>query len=206
MNFVIENPYHFKYLEVQCGDIAHLVHDFSMWKNAYEERIERVYKSMLPALPEHATSMLDIGGGLSGIGARLNKHYGGRLHVCVLDGKNTLAVVNKHSEPFNNATVTQHFLKQNGVRSQDFYEPGERIPEKAFDIIVSTQAWCFHIPPETYFEQVKQALKENGTLIVDVRKSHPEWRSDLYNFFGMETLLATAPKWDRLAYEVLYAD
>lgn len=206
MNFVIENPYHFRYLEVQCGDIAHLAHDFDMWKDAYEDRIERVYQSMQSVLPQKATSMLDIGGGLSGIGARLNKHYDERLHVCVLDGKHTLAVVNKHAEPFNNATVAQNFLRLNGVRSQDFYEPGERIPENAFDLIVSTQAWCMHIPPERYLEQVKKALRPNGTLIVDVRRNHPEWSAELCDAFGESTLLACAAKWERLAFEVKYAD
>lgn len=206
MNFVIEHPYHTQYLKVQCGDIDHLAGDLSTWKMAYEDRIERVYRSMQDVLPECAYSMLDIGGGLSGIGARLNQHYSERLHVCVLDGKTAPAEVIKHSEPFNNATVTQHFLRKNGVRSQDFFEPGERLPEAAFDLIISTQAWCFHIPPSVYLDQVKRALKSNGTVIVDVRKSHPEWLDELRDAFGEETLLANAEKWQRLAFEVKYAD
>lgn len=198
MNFVIENPYHFQYLKVQCGDIDHLSHDFDRWKDAYEERIERVYQSMKPMLP-NARAMLDIGGGLSGLGARLNQHYGERLHVCVLDGKTAPAEVIKHAEPFNNATVTQHFLKKNGVRSQDFFEPGERLPEAAFDLIVSTQAWCFHISPSVYLDQVRKALKPNGTIIVDVRNSHDnDWLYDLKAAFGTEgRILAIAPKWTR---------
>lgn len=194
------------YLEVQCGDIADLIPYRAEWDIAYRARIENVYRSMIYVLPKECDSILDIGGGLSGIGARLCEHYHGEPLVAVLDGKNALAVVDKHREPFNNATQTQRFLRANGVKKQDFYAPDEDI-DRTFDLIISTQAWCFHIAPEVYLEKVKKALRPKGTLIVDVRRAHPEWREVLREAFGEDTLLALGSgKWERIAFEVNYAD
>ncbi len=204
MKFVIDDT-HVPYLYVQAGDIADWFDKddpkLDAWREAYNMRIEAVFQSMLSALPETCSSVLDIGGGLSGISARLTKHYGGDLFVGVIDGKNTLAVVNKHNQPFNNATQTQNFLRRNGVRSQDFYEPGERI-NRCFDLVISTQAWGFHLAPSVYLPTVATALKNGGTLICDVRKAHPEWRDDIRTAFGEEVLLANAEKWERLAWKV----
>lgn len=193
-----------EYLEVQCGDIAHLIGQPG-WRAAYDERIERVYRSMLPALPAKCESVLDIGGGMSGIGARIAEHYGYETLVAVLDGKNTLAVVDKHREPFNNATQTARFLKANGVRRHEFFAPDDEI-DRTFDLIISTQAWPFHIAPEVYLEKVKKALRSNGTLIVDVRNAHPEWAGKLADAFGAYDILAVAAKWNRLAFTVKHAD
>jgi len=199
-HFVIEDD-HLPYLQVQCGDIAHLIDSPVEWKIAYNARINNVYKSMLPVLPEKCDALLDIGGGLSGIGARLCEHYNYDALVAVLDGKNTLAVVDKHREPFNNATKTQTFLRANGVRKQDFYAPTDEV-ERHFDLVISTQAWCFHIAPYVYQQTVSRALRKGGVLIVDVRKSHPEWMDSLVQAFGMPYLLAEADKWQRSAFSV----
>lgn len=189
------------YLHVQCGDIAHLVEHPAEWRIAYNARIENIYRSMLMVLPEKCEAILDIGGGLSGIGARLCAHYDGKPHVAVLDGKNALAVVNKHREPFNSATRTLSFLRQHGVKDRGFYAPGDEIDRK-FDLVISTQAWGFHFAPHVYLPRVVRALNSRGTVIVDLRKSHPEWRDDLRTAFGEETLLANAEKWERLAFKV----
>jgi SAM-dependent methyltransferase len=195
-----------KYLRVQCGDIDNKWHaddpDRTAWRAAYDERIERVFESMKPALPETCRSLLDIGGGLSGIGARLNKHYGGNVRVCVLDGKNALAYVDRHNQPFNNATVTQTFLRANGVRNQDFYSPDDEINEP-FDLIVSSQAWCFHIAPCVYLDMVKRTLRPGGTFIADFRRGHPEWVVQVVEALApgppaMGGTLASAAKWHRL--------
>lgn len=199
-HFVIESD-HLPYLQVQCGDIAHLIDSPVEWKIAYNARINNVYKSMLPVLPEKCDSLLDIGGGLSGIGARLCEHYNYDALVAVLDGKNTLAVVDKHREPFNNATKTQTFLRANGVRKQDFYSPTDEV-ERHFDLVISTQAWPFHIGVNTYLPTVVRALRKGGTLIVDVRKAHPEWMDQLKTSFGKPTLLTEAAKWERVAFRV----
>lgn len=199
-HFIIDDEQR-PYLEVQCGDIAHLMPHKAEWAIAYNARIERVYQSMRDVLPDKCDSILDIGGGLSGIGARLCEHYDGEPLVAVLDGKNTLAVVDKHREPFNNATQTHRFLKANGVKKQAFYAPDDDI-DRTFELIVSTQAWCFHIAPEVYLEKVKKALRPGGTLIVDVRKAHPEWSDVLESsFFKRAAALADAPKWRRLAFK-----
>lgn len=196
---MIIEPNHFEYLVVQAGYVSDYAHDFSLWKAQYEAAIDQRFQSMLPALPRQCSSVLDIGGGVSGLCVRLNEHYDGRLHVAVLDGKNTLAVVERHNQPFSNATVTQNFLRLNGVRSQSFFAPEDEIDE-VFSLVVSTQAWCFHIAPCVYMEKVKKALRPGGTLIVDVRRAHPEWSQQLEMEFGPPQVLAYGPKWGRLAY------
>jgi SAM-dependent methyltransferase len=198
-NFHIEDT-HLTYLHVQCGDIAHLIGDDEAWRRAYNERIERVYQSMLPALPAECTGILDVGGGLSGIGARLCDHYYGIPRVAVLDGRCRPAEVVKHNEPFNNATYTSQFLRQNGVKAREFFEPHDEIPGK-FDLIISTQAWCFHIVPHVYLPKISRALAPGGTVIVDVRKAHPEWVRELGDAFGpVRHALVHAEKWVRYAY------
>jgi len=204
-HFNIEVPYHTDYLDIQAGDIAYLLPAREAWLEEYDRRIERVYQSMLPVLPQTCGSLLDIGGGLSGIGARLCEHYGGETHVAVLDGKNTLAYVDKHAQPFNNATRTQNFLRLNGVRHQSFYEPQDELRQQ-FDLIISTQAWPFHIGVNVYLPRVVKALVPGGTLIVDVRKSHPEWRLQLEQSFGPAQTLAAASKWERLAFRSKHAE
>lgn len=197
MHFIIDSETR-PYLEVQCGDIANYLGTV-MWKEAYDDRIERVYRSMLSALPKKCESILDIGGGMSGIGARLCEHYGGEPLIAVLDGKNSLAVVDKHREPFNNATQTFRFLKANGVKKQTFYAPDEEI-DQTFDLVISTQAWCFHIAPEVYLDKVSKALGSRGAVIVDWRAEKYEWLEQLRNAFGIELSLIGTTKWQRLAF------
>jgi hypothetical protein len=114
-------PQHFEFLALQRGGISDLAHDFVPWLNAYEASLQADLRSMLPALPAEPRWMLDVGGGLSGISAKLNEHYGG-INVAVLDGKACAPRIRKHGVPFNNATMTSQFLRLNGVQNQIFFD------------------------------------------------------------------------------------
>lgn len=201
MNFVIE-PRHFEYLAVQCGPIAHLLGDDPAWRAAYESYIETVFESLRPALPEKPFALLDVAGGLSGIGARLNAHHG-KLLVAVLDGRAFPPEVVRHSMPFNNATVTQNFLRANGVKMQMFYDPTDPIEEK-YDIVISIQGWCFHFAPDVYMDRVYDAMNKDAVIVVDVRRDKPEWEGVIAHRFGGPRnflgLVAEGPKWRRVAY------
>lgn len=202
MNFVIE-PMHFEYLAVQHGRISDLRHDFKAWKKAYEASIEGDYESLKPILPSRAVKCLDVGGGLSGISARLQKHYDeehATFTACVLDGKADAPVVIEHSIPFNNATVTQNFLRLNGVQSQRFIAPNEPLPPR-LDLVISIQAWGFHFTPEMYAERVAACLTSEALVVMDLRKEKPAWFDLCMEYFGPQALvLATAPKWTRWAF------
>lgn len=196
--FIVE-PMHFDFLAVQRGRISDLRHDFKKWKRAYDKLIEWDYQTMKPALPPHATRMLDVGGGLSGISARLVEHYAS-LHCIVLDGRNDAPIVKDAARTFNNATVTQNFLRVNGVRSQQFVVPDGEIPLR-LDLVISIQAWGMHFGPDLYADRVKNALTEQAVVILDVRVEKERWFDEFYETFGPYCRqLTSAEKWTRWAF------
>ena len=202
MKFVI-TPQQFEYLAVQRGGISHLANDFALWKEAYEEAIESDFNTMLPLLPKGGpASLLDIGGGLSGISARINKHYEDSVRVAVLDGREAKPEVVRHNLPFNSEAQTLTFLKANGVSRAEYLTPDQKLGayrNRQYEVIISTQAWCFHIEPELYLEEVKKALLPTGVLIVDVRRDEGRV-AFLHEHFVMLGGLAFAEKWVRVAF------
>lgn len=198
---MIVEPQHFKYLALQRGGISDLRDDFVEWKQAYERALQADFDSMLPVLPPTARSVLDIGGGCSGIGVKLNQHYGGRMVVAVLDGVAALPKVGRHNRPYNNATVTQHFLRVNGVNDQLFYPPEAEI-KATYDIVVSTQAWCFHIQPDEYLSRVEDCVRAGSVIILDVRTKHRDWFDELDDAFGEHRVLLEREKWKRCAWRI----
>lgn len=198
MNFVT-TPYQLEFLRVQRGGLSEIVSDWD-FQQAYEKSIEEDFESIAPYLPADSPfTMLDVGGGLSGISARINQHYGGKLICGVLDGKNTLAVVDKHAEPFNNAVATQGFLHANGVKRQLFYAPTDEL-DTTFGLVISTQAWCFHFAPDVYLSRVLKCLRGGGKVIVDVRNRHLDWLDTLEDTFGSGTMLKQSAKWTRWGF------
>lgn len=198
MNFVIQDQ-HLQYLRVQRGGLSEIEND-NDFRDAYNTSIEQDFETMLPFLPKESPyTMLDVGGGLSGISARICRHYEGRLIVGVLDGQNTLAVVDTHHEPFNNAIATQGFLHANGVKRQLFYSPKDEL-DTTFGLVISTQAWCFHFSPETYLSRILKCLRGGARVIVDVRNRHIDWLGTLANALGPATRLKEATKWTRWGF------
>ena len=192
------------YLQVQCGDIAGLINCYpgpGFWIDEYNKRIERVYQSMRQHLPKTCGSILDVGGGFSGIGARLVEHYNQHPQLTVLDGIATPPEVVRHNQPFNDADTAAAFLARNGVKFSRFVAPDEALPDE-YDLVISTQAWGFHIAPHVYLPAVSRALTRPGTVIVDVRTRHDDWLADLRNAFGQCVPIDGAVKWTRWCFRV----
>jgi len=189
------------YLKVQCGDIAHLNNPVD-WCDAYDQRIERVYQSMRLHLPKTCGRILDVGGGFSGIGARLVEHFGAGAELWVVDGVATPAEVVRHNQPFNNAELAQAFLERNGVARSCYVTPELVSFPDPFDLVISTQAWGFHIAPHVYLPSVSRALARPATVIVDVRNRHADWLADLRNAFGQCAPIDGAEKWTRWCFHV----
>ena len=204
---MIVEPQHFEYLALQRGGISELRHDFDAWKRAYDTTLLADFHSIQPALPSTARWMLDVGGGLSGIGAAVNAHYDGRLGVAVLDGKACAPKVRRHAIPYNNATMTSQFLRLNGVHNQIFFDAA-KFDRDAFrsgpryDIVISTQAWCFHFEPEEYLSAVEDQVAAGTVIILDVRKHHEDWLETLDDVFGEHRILVDREKWRRCAWTV----
>lgn len=202
MDFVIEKM-HFDYLAVQHGRISDFRDDFKVWKQKYEESIEGDFESIRPVLPKECDYMLDIGGGLSGITARIYKDYerlGIGPQAYILDGKADPPVARGPGLTFNNATMTQNFLRRNGVRRQAFLTPNDDLPRRV-DLVLSIQAWGFHFAPELYAARVAGALAAKGVVVMDLRNAKPAWFDTCVEHFGPSSrALLTAAKWTRWAF------
>lgn len=191
---------HFRYLYVQRGEVSDAYRNgFEAWQRAYEQSLEAVVDTMDRALPQDCTAVLDVGGGLGGLGVLLSRRLPSAGYW-VLDGADGRAEVRRHSEPFSNAAVAADFLRANGLTKFGFYAPCDKLDRK-FDLVVSTAAWCFHIPPDEYLDRVRNALLPNATIILDVRRRRRDWISQLTDAFGNPEVLDHGKKHVRLAWQ-----
>lgn len=186
------------YLGVQAGGISPLLSEPDKWHKEYELHIEYTYRSILSWLPDAPGSLLDVAGGLSGMGARLNAHYG-KLAVSVLDG-DAPPVVKSHDVPFNSRFITQRFLERNGVTETYYFTPEQEFYGRMFGLITSFQGWCFHFEPRRYLDKVKAALLPSAVAIVDVRKHKLNWYRQLTATFGPGDTVLEANKWERVVF------
>ena len=197
---MIVNPEHFRYLYVQRGEVSDAYKQgFEVWKRAYESSLQAIEESIASALPRSCTEILDVGGGMGGIGVLLSRRYPSAGYR-ILDGVSDSPEVRSHSSTFNNALVASDFLSANGVENFGFYEPCDGFDRK-FDLVVSFAAWCFHVPPARYLDRVSDALAPHATVILDVRKTRDEWIESLCERFGIPVVLAEGKKHVRLAWQ-----
>ena len=190
----------FRYLAIQRGDINELSDDREQWERAYQASLLRTFASVQPFLPERAPRILDIGSGLGGIDVLLNRHYGGSVEVCPLDGRDDPALVVEHARTFNSEKATRSFLNSNGVTRVNYFAANALPPPKPFNLIVSFASWCFHYPPVAYLRFAQECLRPGGRLIVDMRRERPEWRKQLEARFHFVACAERGKKFDRLVY------
>lgn len=200
---LIVEPRHREYLVLQRGDIDQFSWDDDLWHEAYERRLRETFLSIKPFLPEVCSSVLDVGSGLGGMNILLNHHYGGGLHVCLLDGVNDSPIMKAHRRTFNNMEVAQDFLWKNGVGDFSFYSPDLKRQPRPFDLITSYRSWCFHYEPATYLQFVRACCHMHTTLIIDVRRGMPHWREALEKRFRLSAAVHGSSKCDRLVYKCL---
>jgi hypothetical protein len=189
------------YLQIQRRGISHLI-GTPAWKGMFEATIEADFESIRSILPENPGNILDVGGGMSGLGVRLYHHYADQLPViAVLDGLADPPKVEKHWKTFNDAVATAEFMRANGVHNFRMIAPyDQQFHALKFGLVVSTQAWCFHFPPALYLHRVKTQLAKDGILIVDVRRGK-EWAHQLHQHFEVLGGLIHAEKWVRMAFQ-----
>lgn len=189
----------FQYLAVQKGGISELVGERWAWERAYHDAIFMVYESMAPYLPEKCSKIVDIGSGLGGIDAVLNRHYGGFVEVCPVDGQDDQPVVHRHAETFNSEKVTRAFLNANGVSRVSYFSPNALPKAATTKLVISVGSWCFHYPPGLYIEFVRRSLLPGGTLIVDCRRNKP-YRGILGESFKEVAVIHQAQKYERVVF------
>lgn len=197
---------HFAYLKLQRGRIASLADDRAAWQAAYDNSLDDDLAGMAPYLPEHCRALLDIGSGLGGIDAMLNRRYGGAVHVRLLDGTDDAPIVSLHDTTYNSMAVAADFLSKNGVRYLTCYSAhnasAARPDGTTYDLIVSLQSWCFHYAPDLYLPFVKPRCHAGTVLIVDVRSGKPLWRETMRAAFKEVACVSTRRKFNRLVFHV----
>lgn len=197
---MIVEDQHFRFLVLQRGALADLAGDRDAWAAAYVESLERDMVDVRPALP--VRSLLDVGGGLSGISVLINRESGGGLHTCILDGADDEPRVRRHDETFSSMTTASDFLRKNGVVDVEWRPPckdGQPDPVR-YDLILSLQAWCFHFPPEAYIDLVEDCVGDGTAVILDVRRDRPDWRQRLEAAFGRPQVAYEGRKFERLRW------
>jgi hypothetical protein len=193
---------HFEYLVNQHGRVSDARHDFDAWKKAYEASICSIWDSIVPYLPRSARNTLDIGSGLGGIDILLHRLYGPETCVCLLDGDETPPEVEWSFKPHNSMSVAFDFLYKNGVSNTNAITPGNlgKWAGPKFDLVVSFAAWCFHIHPGDYLDDLKTVIHDKTVIILEVRRTKADWLRALLEAFGEPKVIDKAEKYVRVAF------
>lgn len=193
----------FAYLRLQRGRISDLSADRQAWEAAYSRELAETYHQVAPWLPDHCGALLDIGSGLGGIDVLLSQHYRPAPQVWLLDGIEDAPATERHDTTFNSMRVARAFLADNGVRMAGFFSPcaaDDTISSMGFDLIVSTQAWGFHIEPATYLAFVRRNLAAGGRLVIDLRRGRHEWLDQMLKHFRALGYAYRSGKFDRVVF------
>lgn len=194
----------FQYLKIQRGVLSDFAENRGIWEEEYEESIFLDYQSMKPWLPDTCWATLDVGGGMSGISIPLYRHYKGKPQIWILDGETDSPVVKTHDQTFSNIGVARQFLRDNGTMLKGTISVGETVSEAPFaarfDLVLSLQAWGFHVPVENYIGFVKSAMKPGAVLILDVRRGREDYISDLRREFSEVGVAVEGKKFRRMVY------
>lgn len=202
---MIISPEAFQYLYIQRGEVsdAYLMGGFNAWKEAYEYSLKSIMRNIEPVLPGiENVRILDIGGGLGGIGVLLTQRLKNSCYA-IIDGMMDDPEVIRHDQTFSNHVVARKFLHDNGVDCFAFYSTASSSQDlRKFDLITSFAAWGFHIAPSVYLPRVLNSLADNAVLVLDVRKDKRDWMAELVYALGEpQHTLEEGKKHVRLAWE-----
>lgn len=204
---MLSDPYSFKiddnafeFLALQKGRIHSFLKDRGRWEKEYNLSLFSDYETIKPYLPQTCRKILDIGSGLGGINALINKHYGGDASVFLVDGIADLPKMVLHRETYNNMSIAKSFLQKNGVEKFSFIDP--KVANDGnfgkFDVILSLGSYCFHYSPKTYLGLVKKSCHRDTVLIFDFRKGKPDWKQIFSWDFVVKGFAKSSEKFDRI--------
>jgi SAM-dependent methyltransferase len=148
-----------------------------------------VIQQHLPKNTQLEYKFLDIGCGLGTINVILSEMYPNSKFYLqdksdYIDNKRKYNGFNEKYYYYNNIELLKEFLDNNNVKNYELID-GEDIynipSDEKFDFITSFLSCGWHYTLNTYIDFIKQHLKPNGVLIIDVRDNTDE--TMLYQHF-----------------------
>lgn len=171
-------------------------------EKSFNDDMQIDFNSIVKHLPKNASSALDIGAGISGIGVFLNKHYKNQINLHLLDKSEVSRSIyygfENETAFYNSLPEAATLLKNNGVPLNRIFlhEVGDDnnspFTEETYDLITSFISWGYHYPLNTYLDKVKKSLSPNGVLIVDIRIDDKELDTLRNNFTEVSVIYQTS--------------
>lgn len=190
----------FKYLAAQRGDLGYYKDNYEKFMEIYQSMIETDMQHCLQACPQ-PKEVLDIGSGIGAVDVAIAKYTNARIHL--LDGEDSKPIIYKQDQPYNSRAIVKQFMADNNIEldGYGYMSPGLTYPVKA-DLIISFRAWCYHFPPHTYLQLVKDSCHPRTRLIVDIRGDRKDWMEIMRTHFHLLGLVAIYKKRKRYLFEV----
>jgi SAM-dependent methyltransferase len=149
-------------------------------KTCYQADMQQEYQSIRAWLPEQCAVVLDIGCGVAGIDLYLHHHYADHavqfflLDKSVIDA-NVYYLFQSRASFYNSLAVAKTFLVRNGIAPEQVQlleanDRNEIAMDVPVDVTLSLLSWGFHYPVSTYLDRVYALLRDDGVVILDVRK------------------------------------
>jgi SAM-dependent methyltransferase len=120
-------------------------------------------------------NVLDIGCGLAGIDALLVRKFGAR-RVHLLDGDGSASQVNgwnRATDAWNDVEKGVELVRVNGGPDIEVitHIAGRQLQiDDQLDLVISLRSWGHHYPIPVYLPLVRQVLRSDGMLILDIRR------------------------------------
>ena len=177
-------------------------------KTLYAADMQSEYQTFRQWLPERCAAVLDVGCGVAGIDALIQRHYASRdLRFYLLDKsqveQNVFYLFKSQGAFYNSLDVARKLLVDNGiapecVRLVEANERNEINIDSPVDLVLSLISWGFHYPVATYLDRVRALLSDDGVLILDVRRG-TGGLEELRRAFRQVEIVQAADKFDRVA-------
>tara|TARA_B110000967_G_C18853767_1_gene546009 strand:+ start:604 stop:1317 length:714 start_codon:yes stop_codon:yes gene_type:complete len=155
--------------------------------------------SLVSHVPTSVSTILDIGCGIAGLDIFLDKLLS-PSKIFLLDKTKTEDKIwyNFLSKGafYNSLELAKETLVLNGVSSSKINlieasgNSDINLDANSIDLIISTISWGFHYPINLYIKSVFNILKDNGRLIVDIRK-YSGGVEELEKLFDVEIIFDT---------------
>jgi SAM-dependent methyltransferase len=177
-------------------------------KRLYCEDMSIEYETIKDHLPQTCENILDIGCGMAGIDIFLFQHYQSDTNIDYFlfdKTKINQKVFYGYKEKiafYNSLILAKSFLRLNGIDKSKIHlieiPSNNKISiDCSFDLVISLISWGFHYPLSKYLDGVYELLNENGTLILDLRKT-TEDKAILQDRFSSVKQIAEGQKYYRI--------